>query len=263
MSFFFSETELSARKQEARKRALATRRARASLLLRQGASARIAHHLERWSAHYAGMARVGVYIALPGELSCGPIMQGVMREGGRVFAPRMSTTGAYDFDLIEVHRHAVLRAGRWGVREPEGEPIFCALPDLILVPGLAFDRFGGRLGFGKGYYDRFLARVRASERPPIVMGVCDEALLTRGRLPTGRRDERMDGVLTQCGLICWNARGTGEGVARLLRENHSPRLDIPGNEADKREAQRSREPERMEEVHSYTGCSRRSGLLDT
>ena len=48
----------------------------------------------------------------------------------------------------------------WGIREPPGEPIDPVEIDLVVVPLLCFDRAGHRVGYGKGYYDRFLARCR-------------------------------------------------------------------------------------------------------
>lgn len=52
----------------------------------------------------------------------------------------------------------------WGIREPAGEPIDPQTIDLVIVPLLCFDRSGHRVGYGKGYYDRFLARCRADCR---------------------------------------------------------------------------------------------------
>ena len=231
--------DLAQLKASQRESALAIRRARSHVV--QGASAQIAHRLMRWTAHHASFARVAIYIALPGEPSCAQIAQDVVRHGGRVFAPRMRPD-EHDLDLVELLRFSSLRQGRWGIFEPHGEVCPASLPDLILVPGLRFDTSGGRLGFGKGYYDRFLARARSSGRAPLVLGVCDEALLTDTPLPMGRLDERMDGVLTQDRLICWNKRGYGLFGGREWFENHSPRLDIPCEEADKRGAQRDRGP---------------------
>ena len=55
----------------------------------------------------------------------------------------------------------VLAENRWGVPEPQnGEPIAPAAMDCVLVPLLAYDAFGYRVGYGKGFYDRFLAQCR-------------------------------------------------------------------------------------------------------
>lgn len=84
-----------------------------------------------------------------------------------------------------------LVAGRFGVLEPEPDalPAGCDF-DLILVPGMAFDPSGGRLGRGRGYYDRFLSRASG-----VVAGVCfDEQLI--GEVPIDPHDIRMDVILT-------------------------------------------------------------------
>ena len=67
---------------------------------------------------------------------------------------------------------------------------------LVAAPGLAFDREGNRLGRGKGYYDRFLARARAAAAGVSVIGVClTEQLVTA--VPHGERDQRLDGIVTE------------------------------------------------------------------
>ena len=68
-------------------------------------------------------------------------------------------------------------------------------PDLLLVPLLAFDRRGGRLGYGGGFYDRTLAALRAAGAP-IAMGV-GYAGQERDSVPQGPHDQRLDWVLTE------------------------------------------------------------------
>jgi 5-formyltetrahydrofolate cyclo-ligase len=75
---------------------------------------------------------------------------------------------------------------------------------LILVPGLAFDRGGRRLGRGGGYYDRFLSKrgnpASGGKRGMYAVGLCMECQLVK-RVPAGRDDQNMDGVLTEKGLL--------------------------------------------------------------
>ncbi len=71
-------------------------------------------------------------------------------------------------------------------------------PDLVLVPLLAFDPYGGRLGQGGGYYDRTLAQLRA-ERPVFVLGLAYAGQEVE-RLPAETHDQPLDAVLTETGL---------------------------------------------------------------
>jgi 5-formyltetrahydrofolate cyclo-ligase len=83
-----------------------------------------------------------------------------------------------------------------GVREPaDGEPLSPDRLDLILVPGLAFDASGGRLGRGGGYYDRFLPRAEHARR----IGVCFAQQVVE-RVPAGEDDARVHMLLTESGL---------------------------------------------------------------
>ncbi len=70
-----------------------------------------------------------------------------------------------------------------------------AEPDLLLVPLLAFDRFGGRLGYGAGHYDRTLEHLRA-KKPIIAVGLAfaDQEI---ERVPMHDHDQRLDAVLTE------------------------------------------------------------------
>jgi 5-formyltetrahydrofolate cyclo-ligase len=79
--------------------------------------------------------------------------------------------------------------------EPELEP---DLVDVVLVPGLVFDQFGTRLGFGAGYYDRLLPKLRPNT---VLVGVTHDALLLENRLPKDTFDVPMTHLVTESGLI--------------------------------------------------------------
>lgn len=99
------------------------------------------------------------------------------------------------------HAGEILRPGRYGIPEPSTcEPLGAPEPDdLLLAPGLAFDQRGYRLGYGKGYYDRFLAESAAQGRAPRTIGVAPLALL-RPALPVDPWDVRLDFLLTERGV---------------------------------------------------------------
>lgn len=71
-------------------------------------------------------------------------------------------------------------------------------PGLILLPLLAFDRRGGRLGQGGGYYDRTLAALRGQPRPPAFVGLAFAGQQVEA-VPHGPHDQPLDGILTEAG----------------------------------------------------------------
>lgn len=102
--------------------------------------------------------RVGVYLPVHGELDTAPVIELARARGCRVFAPVITS--------YERHRmrFAALRPGReappnrWGIPEPRSRPrLHGVCLDLVLVPCVAFDEAGRRLGLGAGFYDRHFA----------------------------------------------------------------------------------------------------------
>jgi len=90
-----------------------------------------------------------------------------------------------------------LRPGALGVLEPSPEQRIAFTPDrfdLVIVPGVAFDRLGGRLGYGKGYYDRFLDQTLAFR-----LALAFDFQLLQS-VPTETHDVPMDGILTESGI---------------------------------------------------------------
>ena len=91
-----------------------------------------------------------------------------------------------------------LAAGVWGIREPKPEAPEVA-PDILIVPLLAFDRRGHRIGYGAGYYDMTIAALRAKK--PIVAAGIAFAMQEIDAVPITPRDARLDLVLTEREVI--------------------------------------------------------------
>lgn len=117
-------------------------------------------------------------------------------EGRTVLLPRtLDTPGA--MDLVELKSMMCdVPIGAFGIRTPVGPPHEGAPIEAILVPGVAFDRLGGRLGFGGGYYDRLLAE----DRSAVTLGVGFECQL-EATLPHEPHDQGVHFIVTEKGLL--------------------------------------------------------------
>lgn len=139
---------------------------------------------------------------LAGEIDPRPAMAAFERLGAEQALPRMQSFGR----PLVFHRHAAGRRlieGRFKVMEPPAEAPY-ADPDLILVPLLAFDRAGRRLGYGAGFYDRTIEEQRR-RGPVTAIGLafaCQEA----GEVPVEPHDQPLDGVVTEREFIPTGAR---------------------------------------------------------
>ena len=133
---------------------------------------------------------VMAYAAARGEIALDAVMEDALLRGKTLALPLC--TGPGRMQARRVTDLSRLRPGRYGIPEPgpdcpELAPVTI---DLILVPGVAFDPRGGRVGQGGGYYDRFLPLSRA-----LRVGVCPEFALL-DRVPVRAHDQRMDAVVT-------------------------------------------------------------------
>ena len=142
---------------------------------------------------------IAVFIPLPGEPDIWtPSQQLIAMQAARIYAPRMMPEN--QLDLVMITNTTALLRGPFGVIEPPLESN--ALADLttldaIFIPGLAFSKDGGRLGFGGGWYDRLLARIPDKT---IKIGVCWNELLIDS-VPMDAWDVHVDGILTEAGYL--------------------------------------------------------------
>ncbi|MEV6098258.1 5-formyltetrahydrofolate cyclo-ligase [Nocardia sp. NPDC051981] len=138
---------------------------------------------------------VCAYVPVGGEPGSLAMLDALRAAGARVLLPVTGEPGPLEW--AEYTGPAGLRRGRFGLREPEGVPVAngIAKAAAILVPALAVDRRGVRLGRGAGYYDRSLSACRADAR--LIAVVRDDELVER--LPEEPHDHRMGWALTPLG----------------------------------------------------------------
>lgn len=111
---------------------------------------------------------LAVYLASRDEINIDPFIARMLRCGVDIVAPRWDGN-TYELARVNGLGEGFLRLGPMGIREPvDADIVACEEIGAWIVPGLAFTRDGGRLGYGGGWYDRFLA---AAPREVVKIGV--------------------------------------------------------------------------------------------
>ena len=159
---------------------------------REQKSAQICRHVLNMP-EYASAKCVMLYMPVRSEVDVRPLLKRALEDGKRVCLPVCGLDGKMDAAEFESMEH--MRLGAFGSREPLGDIVPPEEIDLIICPGVAFDEQGGRLGYGKGYYDRYLEKVHA-----FWAGICyTECIVTA--MPAQTHDVPMKALVTQAGVM--------------------------------------------------------------
>lgn len=145
-----------------------------------------------------------VYVPFRSELDTWPLIRWAWDSGVSVVAPRSRKEDRF-LELYRITGPEDLQKGAYGIMEPDPETAepYDDVPDIIWVPGLAFDRRGGRLGYGGGYYDRLQERLAAGKQDgpkPLWIGLGYE-LQILVQVPADSHDLRLDGLVTESGIF--------------------------------------------------------------
>lgn len=145
--------------------------------------------IERLTSHrrFVNARTLLLYHSLPDEVCTHRLIEDMA--GKTVLLPKV--VSETDMELRVYTGPQDLRVGAFGIMEPCGE-VFTACEDidLAVIPGMAFDRHGNRLGRGKGYYDRMLARIPHAYK----IGLCFDFQLV-DQVPTEPTDIPMDEIV--------------------------------------------------------------------
>lgn len=141
--------------------------------------------LDEWLTEHPELRTIAVYSPLPGEVDPSQAVAGLPDR--RWVYPRV------DGDHLTFHTGENLTSGSFGIMEPAEGSLEVPLEeiDAFLCPGLAFDRNGGRLGRGRGFYDRLLARAREDS---LKIGLCHDFQIVADTF-SEPHDVRMDEVI--------------------------------------------------------------------
>lgn len=182
---------VQAKKQEIRKRCRTLRNAmteeereRAS---RQMAKAVLA------SETYQRAPVILAYIDAKNEISPAAILEDAWRQNKTVAVPRVH---GKTMDFYQIQGFEDLEPGAFGIREPqESCPLVEISQGLMLAPGVAFDGSGRRIGYGGGFYDRYLA-----DHPQLTVWGLAFSCQVLPQVPAEETDRRMDQVVTEKGF---------------------------------------------------------------
>ena len=142
-------------------------------------------------------AVVSGFMPMKSEINPLPLLKRLAAEGAKLALPVVAGRGkplimrAWEFG-------GPLEAGVWGIRQPKAEAPEID-PDILIVPLAAFDRAGHRIGYGAGYYDMTITRLRGI-KPVVAIGI-GFAAQEIPRVPATERDARLDLVLTEHEVI--------------------------------------------------------------
>ena len=174
------------------RRALKAERRAVSQAEREKYDAALWEHLTR-SRLYQDALNCMTYLAFSWEINTWPLVRQMWTDGKNVYVP-VTKPGRKLIPTLLTPETKLVKAP-FGMEEPQDSPeVDPAQLDLIIVPGLAFSPEGYRIGFGGGYYDRFLPKTQG-----VTVGVCYSQFV-RG-LPKDTWDIPVDYVLTELGFM--------------------------------------------------------------
>ena len=132
---------------------------------------------------------VMLYYSLPDEVFTHKVINTLAAQGKKILLPVV--IDSENMELREYHDDNDLTLGAYDIMEPTGK-LFTdyGTIDVAVVPGMMFDTNGNRLGRGKGYYDRFLKKIRQVHK----IGICFKFQITES-IPCGKNDVAVDEVI--------------------------------------------------------------------
>jgi 5-formyltetrahydrofolate cyclo-ligase len=147
---------------------------------------------------YLNAKTVLAYMGFGSEIETQAFFERVIADGKIAVLPRVDKQ-SQSLTLHSVRSMAVLQTSKWGIREPRPDAPTVAVSaiDFVLMPGVAFDRAGNRLGYGRGYYDRLIQ----AASPTLVRIAAAFSCQVVEHVPAGPSDQKIHRIITENEII--------------------------------------------------------------
>lgn len=154
------------------------------------------------SEYYKKSNKIFIYISYSSEINTIEIINKALDDGKKIFVPR-TIFKTKVMDAVKINSLNNLKKDRYGIPEPAvHEPhIDPDELDLIVVPGVAFDKEGGRMGYGAGYYDRYFKKISEERKEEIKKVALAYDFQVIEEVPMDKQDVKIDCIITEKQII--------------------------------------------------------------
>jgi len=151
---------------------------------------------------YKSAKKIALYLSTKNEVKTERIFENSLESGKKLYLPRVEGSILRFYEVKDPRR---LKSGKYGIPEPNKEYPSISIEnlDLVIIPGVAFDHSGARIGYGKGFYDRSIKQICKEKRVGLA---CSFQILNK--IPFTKQDTHLGYVITDLGIITC---GTGKG----------------------------------------------------
>ena len=145
------------------------------------------------SAEFIESKSIGVYLPVGSEVQTDHIIRNALELDKTVLLPRV-IINELDFFIVEKHDyyHDSFDVNKFGIKEPKKTNMKLDFIDLLIVPGIVFDSRGYRIGYGYGYYDKFMAEKNFSKS----IGLAYDFQVMKNPIPKFEFDKKIDILIT-------------------------------------------------------------------
>ena len=160
------------------------------------------------SDFYKGNNSIFIYVSYKNEVQTHDLIKKMINDNKDVYVPQPNPE-TKEMEAVLIRKFNDLTEGSYGILEPieSSSRIEPSLLDLIIVPGLVFSLKGYRIGYGGGFYDRFLSRTNQNDCPPWKLGFAYNEFII-DKVPNNQYDLPVDFIISENKIIkCREYRG--------------------------------------------------------
>jgi 5-formyltetrahydrofolate cyclo-ligase len=140
---------------------------------------------------------IGIYLPIGSEVQTNTIIRNALESEKIVLLPRVVLNDLHYFVIDKLDfEQDLFDVNKFGIKEPKKNSVKLELIDLLIVPGIVFDYQGYRIGYGYGYYDRFMVEEKFSKS----IGLAYDFQVMKNLIPKFEYDKKIDILITESGI---------------------------------------------------------------